>query len=68
MISVVDEAISVGGTTLRDFVSASGEPGYFRQRLRVYERADEPCRACSTPIKRVVLAGRASYFCPQCQR
>lgn len=68
MISVVDEAITVGGTTLRDFVSASGEPGYFRQRLRVYERAGEACRICSTPIKRVLLTGRASYFCPQCQR
>jgi formamidopyrimidine-DNA glycosylase len=68
MVSVIDEAIKVGGTTLRDFVSASGEPGYFRQRLRVYERAGEPCRVCSTPIKRVLLTGRASYYCPQCQR
>jgi formamidopyrimidine-DNA glycosylase len=68
IIEVIDEAITVGGTTLRDFVSASGEPGYFRQRLRVYERSGEPCRVCGGPIRRVVLGARASYYCPACQR
>ncbi|MFO1435329.1 MAG: bifunctional DNA-formamidopyrimidine glycosylase/DNA-(apurinic or apyrimidinic site) lyase [Gammaproteobacteria bacterium] len=68
MIQVLDKAIAVGGTTLRDFVSATGEPGYFRQQLNVYERDGESCRICTSTIKRIVQVGRASYYCPQCQR
>ncbi len=66
--ATLSEAIEVGGTTLRDFYGGDGEPGYFRQRLNVYERADQPCRTCETPIKRSVLGQRATYACPRCQR
>lgn len=67
IVQVVEQALALGGTTLRDFVSANGEPGYFRQALRVYERSGEPCRVCKTPIRRIVMTGRASYYCPHCQ-
>ena len=66
--TVLTAAIQCGGTTLRDFVGGDGKPGYFRQSLRVYERAGAPCTVCETPIKRRVIAQRASYYCPRCQR
>ena len=66
--AVLLDAIEVGGTTLRDYVGGDGEPGYFRNSLRVYEREGEPCVQCGTPIKRRVLGQRATYFCSSCQR
>jgi formamidopyrimidine-DNA glycosylase len=65
---VLEEAIRQGGTTLRDYVSADGTPGYFRQKLYVYERAAEPCRRCGTTIRRLTQGQRSTYFCPACQR
>lgn len=64
---VLQQAIEVGGTTLRDFVGADGKPGYFRQKLNVYERAGEPCRRCGEAIRTRVLGQRATYWCSQCQ-
>ena len=61
-------AIRVGGTTLRDYVSAEGTPGYFRQKLYVYERAGKACRVCRTPIRQITQGQRSSYFCPSCQK
>ena len=58
----------VGGTTLRDYVNPEGMPGYFRQRLFVYERAGRPCRRCRTPIRHAVQGARSTYWCPGCQR
>lgn len=66
--TVLSMAIRHGGTTLRDYVGASGEPGYFKQKLFVYERAGEPCRRCGTLIKHVVQGQRSTYYCPNCQR
>jgi len=65
---VLGKAIEVGGTTLRDYVGVDGQPGYFRQRLFVYERAGEACRRCGTLIRRRVQAQRATYWCTECQR
>jgi len=65
---VLGEAIRVGGTTLRDYVNPDGTPGFFRQKLYVYERAGEPCRRCGTPIRHTVQGQRSTYFCPSCQR
>ena len=65
---VLRAAIRQGGTTLRDYVSPDGTPGYFRQKLFVYERSGEPCRVCSTPIRRIVQGQRATYYCPRCQK
>jgi formamidopyrimidine-DNA glycosylase len=66
--SVLEEAIEIGGTTLRDYVDASGTPGYFKQKLFVYERAKQPCRVCKTPIKRIAQGQRSTYWCASCQR
>jgi formamidopyrimidine-DNA glycosylase len=65
---VLAEAIEIGGTTLRDYVDAEGSPGYFAQRLFVYERANQPCRVCKTPVKQFVQGQRSTYWCPICQR
>ena len=65
---VLAAAIRTGGTTLRDYVDPSGAPGYFRQELSVYERADEPCRRCGTPVKQRRQGQRSTYWCPVCQK
>jgi formamidopyrimidine-DNA glycosylase len=65
---VLNEAITAGGTTLRDFVGSDGRPGYFAQQLRVYGRAEAPCRTCDSPIRHLRQGQRSSYFCPRCQR
>lgn len=64
---VLQQAIASGGTTIADFVGASGAAGYFQLQLQVYGRGQEKCTRCSTTITRLVLAGRATYFCPCCQ-
>jgi formamidopyrimidine-DNA glycosylase len=65
---VLSEAIEIGGTTLRDYVNAEGTPGYFAQRLYVYERAKKPCRVCKAPIKQFTQGQRSTYWCAVCQR
>ncbi|WP_447554169.1 bifunctional DNA-formamidopyrimidine glycosylase/DNA-(apurinic or apyrimidinic site) lyase [Vreelandella sp. EE22] len=65
---VLTAAITQGGTTLRDFVSGQGEPGYFAQQLNVYGRQGQPCRRCEQMLRRITLGQRASVFCPGCQR
>ncbi|SNY97333.1 bifunctional DNA-formamidopyrimidine glycosylase/DNA-(apurinic or apyrimidinic site) lyase [Halomonas sp. hl-4] len=65
---VLAAAIIQGGTTLRDFVSGQGEPGYFAQRLNVYGRHGQPCMRCGAELRRITLGQRSSVFCPGCQR
>lgn len=65
--AVLVESIDSRGTTISDYRDASGEAGAFDRRLRVYDRAGEPCLRCSTPIKRVVLTNRSAFYCPHCQ-
>lgn len=65
---VLNEAIGVGGTTLRDYVDAAGMPGYFGRKLFVYERTGQPCRRCGTPIRQFTQGQRSTYWCPVCQR
>ena len=63
------QAIESGGSTLRDYVNATGAPGaYFTLHSAVYEKAGKPCGRCSSPIRRIVQGQRATYFCPRCQR
>jgi formamidopyrimidine-DNA glycosylase len=66
--AVLGEAIEAGGKTLRDFLNAEGEVGYFAFALRVYDRAGEPCRRCGATIRRIVQAGRSTFYCPRCQK
>lgn len=65
--AVLAEAVEQGGTTLRDFFGADGQPGYFQQKLFVYGRENKPCRKCRTKIRRVIIGQRSSFYCPQCQ-
>jgi formamidopyrimidine-DNA glycosylase len=62
------KAIRAGGASLRDFVRSDGEPGHFQLRAWVYGRAGLPCRRCGTPVRRIVQAQRATFYCPRCQR
>jgi formamidopyrimidine-DNA glycosylase len=64
---VLGEAIKIGGTTLRDYVNADGAPGYFRQKLFVYERAGEACRVCRSAVKQFAQGQRSTYWCSTCQ-
>jgi formamidopyrimidine-DNA glycosylase len=61
-------AITRGGTTLRDFISPDGVPGYFEQELFAYGRAGAPCRVCGAPIRSVVIGQRSTFYCARCQR
>ena len=65
---VLQEAIDFRGTTLLDYRDASGERGEFVDRLRVYDRAGQPCRTCGRPVERIVQGGRSTFFCAHCQR
>jgi formamidopyrimidine-DNA glycosylase len=60
-------AIRAGGTTLRDYVGTDGNPGYFRQKLYVYERDGQACRVCANLIRKITQGQRSTYFCPHCQ-
>ncbi len=65
---VLQHSIDQGGTTLRDFVNEAGNPGYFKQQLRVYGRTGQPCINCRQPLTEVRLANRSTVFCNHCQR
>jgi formamidopyrimidine-DNA glycosylase len=64
---VLERALDNGGTTLSDFVDADGTAGENADYLWVYDRAGQPCERCRTAIRRSVLQGRATYYCPACQ-
>jgi len=64
---VLSEAIKVGGTTLKDFYSADGSPGYFKIRLNVYGRNGQKCKNCEEEILKVTINQRATFYCPNCQ-
>jgi formamidopyrimidine-DNA glycosylase len=65
---VLKEAIALGGSSISDYVDADGAEGFFQLQHRVYGRESEPCLVCKTLIKRVVIAGRSSHYCPKCQK
>jgi len=65
---VLKEAIALGGSSVSDYVDADGEEGFFQLQHRVYGREGEPCLVCKTPIKRIVISGRSSHYCPKCQK
>ena len=64
---VLNEAIKVGGTTLKDFYSADGSAGYFKIRLNVYGRNGQKCKNCEEEILKVIINQRATFYCPKCQ-
>lgn len=66
--NVLRKAIRFGGTTLKDFAQSDGKPGYFSQQLQVYGHGGEPCKKCKTILKELRQGGRATVYCPQCQK
>ena len=65
---ILQKAIASGGTTISDYVDASGKSGYFQLELQTYGKQGKPCTCCSAPITKKTLAGRSTYFCPVCQK
>jgi formamidopyrimidine-DNA glycosylase len=65
---VLRRAIRQGGSSVSDYVGADGERGLFQLEHCVYQRTGEPCRVCGTPIRRILVAGRGTHFCPVCQK
>ncbi|MEP6645438.1 MAG: bifunctional DNA-formamidopyrimidine glycosylase/DNA-(apurinic or apyrimidinic site) lyase [Acidobacteriaceae bacterium] len=68
MRAVLKKAIKHKGSSISDYVGADGEEGFFQLQHRVYGREGERCLVCKTPIKRIVITGRSSHYCPHCQK
>ncbi len=68
VVAVLRQAIAEGGTTLNDFADGEGRSGYFQVSLAVYDREGEPCLECGRPVRRMVQAGRSTFYCCRCQR
>jgi formamidopyrimidine-DNA glycosylase len=66
--AVLKQAIRLGGSSVSDYVDADGVRGFFQLQHKVYGRTGEPCRVCGTAIRRMVIGGRGTHFCPVCQR
>jgi formamidopyrimidine-DNA glycosylase len=66
--TVLRRAIKLGGSSVSDYVDAEGMRGYFQIEHKVYGRGGEPCATCGTPIKKIVVGGRGTHFCPTCQK
>lgn len=65
---ILSDAIEAGGSTISDFINSSGKPGYFQLQLQVYGKESSPCPLCKTTIQKTRIGGRASFFCPTCQK
>lgn len=68
IVSVLQRAVALGGSTLRDFSSAEGQSGYFQLDAMVYGREGQPCRTCGTPVKAMRQGQRSTFYCPVCQK
>jgi formamidopyrimidine-DNA glycosylase len=67
LLQVLKEAIRLGGSSVSDYVDAAGMRGFFQLEHCVYLRTGLPCLRCQTPIKRILVAGRGTHYCPKCQ-
>jgi formamidopyrimidine-DNA glycosylase len=65
--TILNQAILQGGTTLNDYMNSEGKPGYFSQSLKVYHREHQPCLICNTPIHKIIMGQRSTFYCPTCQ-
>ncbi|MEX0681943.1 MAG: bifunctional DNA-formamidopyrimidine glycosylase/DNA-(apurinic or apyrimidinic site) lyase [Dehalococcoidia bacterium] len=68
IVDVLTEAVGDRGSSFSDYVDGRGEAGFHHLKVRVYQRTDEPCLVCGTPIRRIHLGGRSTHFCPRCQK
>jgi len=66
--AVLRAAIELGGSSISDYVDAAGVRGFFQLEHKVYGKEGEPCAVCGTPVRRTILGGRSTHFCPRCQR
>ena len=66
--AILERAIETGGTTLRDYRTPGGDPGLFAIELAAYGRAGQPCPRCGAAIRALRSGGRATFYCPRCQR
>ena len=64
----MERSIETGGSSISDYVAPDGSDGAYQDERRVYAREGEPCSACGTPIRRLVLGQRSAHYCPLCQR
>jgi hypothetical protein len=64
---ILQKAIVLRGSSISDFLDAEGEPGEYQRHHRAYGREGKNCYRCKTPVRRAIVAGRSSYFCPRCQ-
>ena len=65
---IIEEAIKCGGTTIKSYTSSLGVTGRFQQNLCVHMKENEPCKVCNSIIKKIMIGGRSTYFCPKCQK
>jgi formamidopyrimidine-DNA glycosylase len=65
---ILRKAIALRGSSISDFLDSDGLPGNYQQQHRVYDREGKPCPRCKSPIRRIIVAGRSSHFCPNCQK
>lgn len=68
VVTILNQAVARGGTTLNDFRNARGEPGFFQMDLAVYDRAGQPCPCCGGNIQKLVFNGRSAFVCETCQQ
>ena len=68
LLEVLEHAIRLGGSSVSDYVDAAGVKGFFQLEHCVYQRAGQPCRRCGTVIRKVIVGGRSTHYCPVCQR
>ena len=68
MQRVLASAVELGGSSISDYRDAEGREGYFQIHHAVYDREGQPCPACGTAIRRIVLSGRSTFYCPKCQQ
>ena len=66
--ATLERAVALGGSSISDYRDGNGNAGYFQIHHAVYDRDGQPCGRCQTPIKRLVLGGRSTFYCPRCQR
>ncbi|WP_088103790.1 DNA-formamidopyrimidine glycosylase [Halalkalibacter urbisdiaboli] len=68
IVETLQEAVDLGGSSIKSYVNGQGEMGMFQQKLDVYGRKEEPCRICGTPITKTVVGGRGTHYCMNCQK
>ncbi|MDR0275460.1 MAG: bifunctional DNA-formamidopyrimidine glycosylase/DNA-(apurinic or apyrimidinic site) lyase [Burkholderiaceae bacterium] len=68
IVAVLQQAVELGGSTLRDFADARGDAGHFQAQVAVYGRHGQPCPVCGTPVRRIRQGQRSTFYCPNCQR